>query len=232
MSIAEAIRDAAAPLVPLRSFEIEKRIFDAQKEHAALSVGLGAIALDAEAGLPGAAEKFAALQADLKAKAERVAHLQLALTAAQEAEQRERFALQARKRKRDMKRVEGLLADRATATEALVRAIGQAVPAWHSLIQASRDLEQFTPSVVLNGGSDLLGVARLRGLVEAELYRQGAPGGIDEQWSMFPGAKTHSEIFLEDYAANPQSTPPLVDTIAALNARIVALLTGQREPIA
>lgn len=230
--IVDAARDAVAGIVPLRSHEIERRIAQAEADHASVVAAYGAAALDAEAGLDGAADRFAALQADVKAKAARIEALRAALEAAKEAEQRERFALQARKRKRDLKRIEDALAARDKDAARIVAGIAEAVAGWRDLMEHTDDAGRPIPMARARYGEGYaLGMNQLRRLVAHELYRQGAwpkREGIDPPGphvGNFPGGEPPTADFYEA----PGRIKPLDQAIKEGSAGLLRVLNGQRE---
>jgi hypothetical protein len=229
--LVDVARDAVAGLVPLRSSEIEQRLAAAQAEHAQLQADYGAAALDAEAGLDGAAERFATIQAARDKAASRISDLTAALGAAQEAEQRERFALQARKRKRDLKAIEDALTARDKAAERIVAGVAEAVAGWRDLMHHTEAACQPIPEARSRYGEGFaLGMNQLRRLVENELYREGAyrkrPGddpGLHP--GNFPGGHPPSVNLYEA----PSRIPPLDKTIKEASANLLKLLSGARE---
>ena len=230
-TLANTVRDAVAGIVPLRSDEIERRIAQTTADLNATASAYGAAALDAEAGLPGAADAFASIQARKRQLEARIADLTAALGAAQEAEQRERFALQARKRKRDLKAIEEALAARDKAAERIVAGIAQATAAYRDLMQATETACRPVPMARDKYGENLaLGASQLRRLVEGELYRLGAwpkkPGDDPGPHpGNFPGGKPPSADLWEA----PDRIAALDVTVRQASARLLELLAAQRE---
>jgi hypothetical protein len=229
--LTDVARDAVAGFVPLRSDEIERRIAETTADLNSTASAYGAAALDAEAGLPGAADAFAAVQAKKRQLEARIADLTAALGAAQEAEQRERFALQARKRRRDLKAIEEALAARDKAAERIVAGIAQATTAYRDLMQANETACRPVPMARDKYGENLaLGASQLRRLVEGELYRLGAwpkktgddPGPHPGN---FPGGKPPSADLWEA----PSRIVPMDHAIKEASARLLELLAAQRE---
>jgi hypothetical protein len=230
MPIADAIRDAVTPLAPLRASEIEARLHRAQNEQAALNVGFDELALDAEVGVAGAADRFTERQAAVRACVAKIERLEAALKGAKDNEQRERFAIQARKRVRDLKKVEETLVAREKAAERLVAGIAEATSAYRAIQELTEQACRPVPEIRARYGEAwLLGMGQLKRAVESELYRQGAhrkKPGDDPGYhpGSFPGGKPPNADLIE----SPQRLEPLDVAIKNATTGLMALLREAR----
>ncbi len=216
----DRVRSAAGALAPpISPAEIERRIVAAEATLAQLTAEHQRAALDAEADVPGAADRLKS-QADRLAQAgNRLTTLRSALVAAQEAEERGRRQLQAKLRKDNIARINAALAQRDVAAERLADALEIACGAWRDLLDYSEKAAVPVPGVAHPLGV-MITTGELRRAIERELFRVGARP-VEHAWD-FPGAKPHDL----NYRDQPQNLPRLVDVVKAASAHLNAILRG------
>ena len=209
------------PLTPAPA-ELEAKIAAAEARLELARADHAQAALEAEGGLPGAAERLTRAAELRNAAFDRVEDLRGALTAAQAEVERQRARMQAKLRKENLARVAAALDRRDEAAGHLSEHVGAAVAAWRELVEWSDKAAIPVPGGVVPDGA-LLKVGELRRLVERELYRQGARA-LDHGHD-FPGGRPY-DVMMAD---QPDRLPALAEECKA--ASRWALKTLAEQPL-
>jgi hypothetical protein len=224
--VADIIEKAKVAIPWLSPNDIEKRIAKLEFEFGELGNAWRQAAYEAEASFPGAAAKRDALAKERDAKGRDLENAKAALSgAAISAQQRAKLKADRERQARNDK-IKKQLAARTAAARELTDGLAKAVRGFRSLNAANEAAAGLLP---MNGLDDsrtvgLLSPLRLRSLVEAEVFRQGGVGALDQRGKSFPGGHPHPDVFLEDYTSNPAAIPPLVQKVSESEAALVKLL--------
>jgi hypothetical protein len=222
-TLAETLVGPAPPKVTPE--ELSKRLAKARAEHFELNQTSAALALDAEAGIEGAAEKYLHASAKLTALAEN------ALIAAKEQHKRFMFAEAVKTRAGTIKAVEKLVGKRNRAGAGVAAGLYEAVRAWKELLATNAEIAQLLPILAQElGGPALVDTRDLRREVLNEIARVGQyPGyspsdGPDPR--AFPGGQSSVAVEL---GIKGEPDRAFSTTIQAAGARLLNKLAATRE---
>jgi hypothetical protein len=205
--------------------DIQKRIAKLEFEFGELDASWRQAAYEAEAKFPGAAAKRDDLAKRLDAVGRDLENAKAALTgAAISAQQRAKLKADKERQARNEK-IKKQLAARTAAARELADGLAKAVRGFRSLNATNEAAARMLP---MNGLDNLthghFSPLRLRSFVEAEIYRQGGVGALDQRGKSFPGGHPRQDVFLEDYSSNPAAIPALVDQVSQSEAALIKLL--------
>jgi hypothetical protein len=201
--------------------DIEGRITEAEADVTQLTTDHRRAALDAEANVPGAAERLISLLERLQAAQARVVNLRSALIAAQEEEELGRRRLQAKLRKDNLAKIAVAFGRRDEAADRLSQHIAAAVAAWHELLEASEKAALPVPGIDYPPGA-MTGAGELRRAVERELFRLGAVA-LDHGRD-FPGGQAY-DVMVRD---QPETIQPLPELLKDASRIVTAILRGEQ----
>jgi hypothetical protein len=216
--IIDNIRNGRPPLTPSPG-DIEAKIADAEAQLSATDPDYSRAALEAEGGVPGAADRFAAVVERRKAIAGRLEMLRSALAAAQADERAHQARQRAKLFKDNLAKITAAFTKRDDAAQRLSDHIAGAAQAYRDLLELSDKAALPLPGVSIPAGS-LIGTGELRRAVERELYRLGATA-LDHRRN-FPGGKSHDIELLDA----PERLPALVDVVKEASAFALATVSA------
>jgi hypothetical protein len=180
------------------------------------------LALDAELGGAGAAERLTKLQADIAAEKATIGKLKLAHTAGlgrdQVAERAQRAAL----RKAQVAALRKHLEARDSAADALTVAIAEAVKQFKVLVERSRKGGDASPIGSEWPEGAITGIGQIQALVAQELYRIDGGDPMIGNRRSFPGAA----VLHLDYQGKPHAIVPLADHLRANSKFILDTVTS------
>lgn len=226
--MADTLIDKAKEAIPwLSPTDLNKKIVKLEFEFSEKDNAWRQAAYEAEANFPGAAAKRDALAKERDTIARDLENAKAALTgAAISAQQRAQLKADKERQTRNDK-IKKQLAARTVAARELTDGLVKATRAFRSLNAANEAAAGLLP---MNGLDSLthghFSPLRLRNLVEAEIYRQGGVGAIEQRGKSFPGGHPHQDVFLEDYSPNPAAIPPLAQLVSQSEAELIKLLDG------
>jgi hypothetical protein len=195
----------------------EALIHDLEQKHAAA-------ALNRTAGVNGAAEAMAGLDADLEAARRNVRGLQaahaLALQHKAERERMGRAALHATQ----INAIAQHIAARNKAAEELATALEAAATAYKALVKRSQKAINANP-VGLGAwpGGSYCELSAIKQAIAHELYRLTADGSLEQRFT-FPGAAFDGL----GHRQQPEKITPLVDVIKHASEHTLAVLRGRK----
>jgi hypothetical protein len=211
--------------------EINQRLAKARAAHYELNQQHAALALDAEAGIEGAAGKYLDASAKLTALAEDIARLESALLAAKEQRQKWQFAEAAKTRTGKIKAVEKLVGKRNRASDGVGAGLYAAVQAWKELLATNQEIAQLLPVMAQElGQTALIDTRPLGREVANEIARLGRyPGHSDSDGPdprSFPGGQAHVAVEL---GIKGEPERQFGTTVKAAGARLLNTLAATRD---